>query len=1019
MSLYFIFVLSGFAGLVYQSVWSHYLGLMVGHAAYAQALVLAIYMGGMSWGAMLASRRSEQQIAPVKTYALIEAIIGLTALLFHTVFTSALAFSHDTLLPRAGEGTLSLLLPWIIATLLILPQSILLGMTFPLISAGILRARPLQGGSVLGALYFSNSIGAATGVLFTTFLLVPRWGLNGALLVAGALNLLVAVTAAMANRQIKVFDTTGTQQAHLRSPASNNATPSEHEPPNDQALDASALLRLVLAATCLSGAASFVYEIAWVRMIGLVAGSTLHAFELMLASFILGLALGGLWIRRRADRSRSVIRLVAVMQIAMGIAALLSLALYRYSFGWTADLMSALSPTAAGYHLFNAGTAVMSIIIMLPAAFFAGTTLPLFTVALLQRGLGENAIGRVYAWNSLGAILGVAIAIHVLIPLMGLHLSLLVAAFVDMLIGIVILRCVSTSDRQTAMALLALLVCAILVGTAARYGAVDPRLLSSGVFRSGKPTLDTRRELLFYKDGKTASVSVDTSTQDVAIATNGKVDAAISLIDGSPAPDEPTMVMLGALPLAYAQSPTQAAVIGFGSGLSTHTLLADPRLERVDTIEIEAAMLEGARAFGHRNERAYLDPRSHIIIDDAKSYFARNQRRYDIIVAEPSNPWIAGVGNLFTREFYEFIPRFLSADGIFVQWLQLYEINEELVGTVLSGLTPAFGDYNAYLSNTSDLIIVASNGTLPLPSLDRLFTGDLRRELNQAGFQHPADIRFRRIADARLLRTLSALYGQRTNSDYFPLLSLEAPQARFRRQSAAQITTLNVLDVPLLETLGAVEPLPVEHAVRSSYITPRLPYTEDMRLQRGLWSKAADDTGVSFKKTNVDTDTLKRVTVLRDLMSRCDRWTPTEEQLAVAMLLESIQMIAFLPATSLQGLFEHEMTAECPTPPPDFAHLLALAAAAGQRDHDRQVRLARTWLDDKDERTANYQVAAPWVFFNLQAGLIRLGRFDEIEASESRWGKEVPAEAQWGLARQIMLAWIWQANIETHTHAAE
>ena len=193
---------------------------------------------------------------------------------------------------------------------------------------------------------------------------------------------------------------------------------------------------------------------------------------------------------------------------------------------------------------------------------------------------------------------------------------------------------------------------------------------------------------------KTASVSVRQVDTQRAIATNGKPDAGIAM-QGEPAPDEATMTLLAALSLVMHDNPEEIGVIGFGSGMSTHTLLGDMRVKRIDTIEIEPAMVEGAKLFGKHVERAYNDPRSHIIIDDAKSYFSGRQAKYDIIVSEPSNPWISGIGALFAREFYEFVPCHLKPNGLFVQWVQLYEIDDALVASIINALTPAFADYHA------------------------------------------------------------------------------------------------------------------------------------------------------------------------------------------------------------------------------------------------------------------------------------------------------------------------------------
>jgi predicted membrane-bound spermidine synthase len=635
-----VFVLSGFAGLIYQSVWSHYLGLFLGHAAYAQALVLAIFMGGMAAGAALVARAGERWGNLVRTYAVIEAVIGFFALAFHWVFVGFLGLSYDVVIPALGQPGLVNAYKWALAALLILPQTVLLGMTFPLMSGGIIRRFPGSDGHVLGGLYFTNSIGAAVGVLFAAFLIMPRLGLDGAMMVAGLINLLVALLAWMLGR--------GNETVRKASPQ----TPTEQYDGSRNRL-----LRVVLFATFLSAAASFAYELIWIRMLSLAVGSTLHAFELMLASFIAGIAFGGLWVRRHADTHTDPMRLVGWMQVLMGLAALLSLALYANAFTWVGYLMEALARTDSSYQLFMLGTAAVSVAIMMPAAFFAGTTLPLFTVVLLRDGQGEGAIGRVYAWNTLGAIVGVFATIHFLIPATGLKLGLILAALVDITIGLVLLRVRVFEPRQFAhVGAASALALGAVVG-ALLWVDFDPMRLASGVYRSGQATLPDGTQVVYYKDGKTASVSATFNENGYAsIATNGKSDASIGIVKTvAPTGDEPTMALLAALPLAYHDAPRTAAVIGFGSGLSTHTLLADKRLERVDTIEIEQAMIEGAQVFGERVSRAYRDPRSRVILDDAKSYFAGQQQRYDLIISEPSNPWISGVGSLFSKEFYHFV----------------------------------------------------------------------------------------------------------------------------------------------------------------------------------------------------------------------------------------------------------------------------------------------------------------------------------------------------------------------------
>ena len=982
-----IFVLSGFAGLIYQSIWSHYLGLFLGHAAYAQALVLAIFMGGMAAGAALVSYAGGGWKNLIRRYAIIEAVIGCLALIFHGVFVGVMGLSYDVIIPAIGNSAAIEVYKWLLAALLILPQTILLGMTFPLMSGGIIRRFPGADGHILGGLYFTNSIGAAVGVLFAAFLILPWVGLMGAMLVAGVLNFVVAILAWFLCRQDEQVPVLGVRQL------------------GDDEKSSSTLLKIVLAATFFSGAASFAYEIVWIRMLSLAVGTTLHAFELMLASFIAGIAFGGLWVRSRADKSGDPIKLVGWLQVLMGLTALSSLYFYSNSFAWVGYLMSSLSQSDGGYTIFNLGTGIIAILIMMPAAFFAGTTLPLFTVILLRGRHGESSIGRVYAWNTLGAILGVFLAIHFLIPVLGLKLALISAALVDIIIGLALLRYRAFENRDMQRLGLCALVVLVCVGLSVLKVPFDPLRLSSGVYRSGVAALPETTQIPFYRDGKTASVSSSFTANGIAtIATNGKPDASIQMNDNlDPTADEPTMVLAAALPLAYLDQVRTAAVIGFGSGLTTHTLLADRQIQRVDTIEIERAMIDGAKIFGHRVERAYSDPRSNIVIDDAKSYFSGEQHKYDLIVSEPSNPWISGVGALFSEEFYEFVPQFMNEDGIFLQWLQLYEIDEALVGSVLNALTPAFGDYHAYLSNNADLLIVASMSELPEDvDFAKLYQSQIANDLRRVGFSDPEQIAFRQVADRRVLDALAAMHSGRVNSDYFPVLSLEAPKTRFQKKSARTIAGMQVTSVPLLELLSVSSHLAPEVSTGIHKHFSRADRTEQARSARAALLGIESQINPLYLNS-------AEITVEIAAISRCEtqRWSDFRRDLFVKrlkMLAETV--LPYLSPTELRGVLIDPEWIQCENLSVMDQQLLAFLEAAAKRDMNSLIQTGENWFDRRSGRPSVYDEFDSLIYGYLQLAYIASGEEGEALELEDRIGVNIPLDGDAGFVRSFLLAWL-------------
>src|SRR5919199_2133305 len=223
--LYVVFIFSGAAGLMYESIWSRYLGLFAGHSAYAQIIVLTIFLGGMSLGALLAGECSERLREPLVAYAAVEALAGILGIFFHDIFIAVTRFAYDSVFPAlAGSGAL-LVVKWTIAGLLILPQSVLLGMTFPLMSAGVLRLASARPGHVLALLYFANSLGAALGVLVAGFYLIAIAGLPGTLLAAGSINLAVALATFFGVRVIRPPQVPAYTSAPPSAPASVPAAP--------------------------------------------------------------------------------------------------------------------------------------------------------------------------------------------------------------------------------------------------------------------------------------------------------------------------------------------------------------------------------------------------------------------------------------------------------------------------------------------------------------------------------------------------------------------------------------------------------------------------------------------------------------------------------------------------------------------------------------------------------------------------------------------------------------------------
>ncbi len=775
---YALFFLSGFSALVFESMASQYLRLYLGHAAYAQALVLAAFMGGMSLGAWLAARNIRRISNPIRAYAIVEGLIGLMAVAFHSLFGILGGYTLNHLVPAAGSAMVAGMMTWGTGLALILPQSILLGMTFPLLANGLMRAWPGDSSGTLGRLYFSNSLGGAIGVLVSGFVLIALVGLPGTMLTAGLINSALAIAAYAIARRID-------QPIRPQAGASSETR----------------LSQIVLLAALITGLSSFIYEIIWIRMLSMVLGSSTHAFELMLSAFITGLALGGYWIRKRPAGGSQALVLAGGIQILMGVAAFLTVPLYNVAFDAMAFFLNAFARSGPGYLMFNVSSHFIALAVMLPTTILAGMTLPLFTGILLARGHGEKSVGQVYAYNTAGAIAGALLALFVLMPGLGIEGGMFVGSSLDILVGGGLLVAagkpvLSGIFVRTRYALLALACITLVLVTQ----GPDPRRMASGVFNSASATLPRDVELLAHYDGNTASVSVMHRDGITSILTNGKPDAS-AVTDGKPGQtvDEDTMVLLGAMPLAIKSDATEVADIGLGSGITTHTLLSSPQVQRVDTVEIERFIEAGARYFRHRSERAFTDARSNVYFEDARTFFQLRNRKYDIIVSEPSNPWVSGITSLFSTEFYAAIQRHLESGGLFVQWIHIYQSDRALVESILKAMAANFQDFHVYAGSDLDLLVVASACcTIPLPGSGVFAWPLMNEDLAQIQIASVADLQQRFLADKSMLLPALAESGVPANSDYFPFVDLNAAQARFNRQSMQGLHAMRLIPVPVL-----------------------------------------------------------------------------------------------------------------------------------------------------------------------------------------------------------------------------
>ncbi|MDH3451046.1 MAG: fused MFS/spermidine synthase [Gammaproteobacteria bacterium] len=966
-----VFAISGFTGLIYETVWSHYLKLFLGHAAYAQALVLAIFMGGMAVGAWVAGRRTHRWRNLLLGYAVIEGLIGVLGLVFHGVFEVVTTWSYESVLPVLGTPAIAHGFRWLVAAALILPQSILLGMTFPLMSNAMLRRTGHQPGQSIAMLYFTNSIGAAAGALVAGFYLVAAVGLPGTILFAGIGNVLLGLAMYLVSK-----------------------TASEKVPVLQSSEGRTSVAKYLLVAAFITGMASFIYEIAWLRMLSMVLGASTHSFELMLSAFILGLALGGFWVRRIVDRLRNPLLFAGSVQLIMGLLALLTLPLYNSTFDWMAFFMTALRKSEEGYVLFGFARYAIAALVMLPATFMAGMTLPLFTYLLMRRGYGEGGVGYIYASNTLGSIAGVVFALSFL-PLLGLKGVLLAGVGLDVVLGLALLA-LGLGAIAHKWTVSAAATAVLMMTSSLSWANLDPLRMSSGVYRTGRAKQTEGANVVFHEDGRTASVTVLDDRVRI-ITTNGKPDASINMQEGPATVDEITMIFAAALPLSINPAAQKVANIGLGSGLTTHTALTWPSITQLDTVEIEPEIVSGARNFLPVVDRAFNDPRSHIYIEDAKTFFSTRNESYDLIISEPSNPWVSGVSSLFTDEFYQHVVRFLNPGGLFVQWINLYEMDSSLVFSIQKALLRNFADAVIYVANDSDMIMVASaDGPVGQPRPVVFENAELASLLARVNLNNINDFHVRYVGDRALFAPFLNASTAQPNSDYFPYVDLLGERSRFLGHDATSVVNFQLAGVPIARSLSP------------SY--PPLSVSEVSKYESALAS-AAREAGAILKSVRGDkgegtseatqelTDWLLRVARECSAAEHGKKWIERSRrlmgkvlsQLDAQQLLETISAITPTCRDSLD---------------PQQIAWLTLYEALVRRDAQQMVQIARGLYAAKQEWTLPQRR----FLFRAQAlGMYLLGATDQAaellagDASKELFGNKTPLSL---------------GILEAHVHAA-
>ncbi|HEY5615485.1 MAG TPA: fused MFS/spermidine synthase [Bacteroidota bacterium] len=775
-----LFIVSGAAGLMYQIVWFKYLSLFLGNTTYAQTIVLASFMGGIAIGAALWGRRADASKSPLALYAWLEIGIGVYCLAYPWIlgYVKSLFISVVIGAGLASDSEMVLFLKLLVSLVTLLPPTILMGGTLPVL-VRFLSTRIEESGKNVAILYFLNSFGAVVGSLLGGFFFIPMIGLLATIFTAVGVNIVVGVVALLLSRM---------KFEQVEQKAETVVQPEQSY--NDRQI------RIAILIAGGSGFAAMVYEVAWVRLLMPLFGSTTYSFTLMLVAFISGITLGSWIVSTVISRIKNLFGFLAVCQLGVVLSMIVTLPLYGRLPYYLWNIGSLLSRTEGAYYFFVVLQFSICFVVMFVPTIFLGMSLPVASRIVIRRieMLGAS-VGNIFSVNTLGTVLGSLTAGLLLIPTIGIRHALEVGIAVNLALGFLVLWGDTATLRVRKMVFASTSAALFLVYMLTATGWNQTVMLMS-IFRqiafNAPPAASfaefeleaSKKKILYYKEGASATVAVAQIPMQVgssnSLYINGKVDA-------SSVGDLPTQVLLGQIPMLLQTTQDDVLVIGLGSGVTAGSILTHPVLS-VDCVEISPEVVEASKFFEDVNNRPFDDPRLRMVVDDALAYLKLTTKKYDTIVSEPSNPWVAGIGNLFSREFFLQCKTRLKENGLLVQWFHTYDMSDETFRLVIRTLRELFPYVMMWQSLDKDMILCASEKPLPLEyaSLKAKFEiAGVRQDLERIGIPDAMTFLSQQMASEESVARYAGV-GE-VNTEDLPLLEYLAPHDLFLHRFTIQL----------------------------------------------------------------------------------------------------------------------------------------------------------------------------------------------------------------------------------------
>jgi spermidine synthase len=710
--LLILFVGSGCSALIYEIVWYQLLQLVIGSTAVSLGVLLATFMGGLCLGSMISPRLlAIRRMHPLRLYADIEIAIGLCGIsilfgmpLVNRMYVSAMGHGLPAILLRATICAICLLVP-----------TMLMGASLPVIARSI-RATP-QRASWLGLLYACNTVGAVFGCLAAGFFLLRVFDMEAATYVAAGINAMVAALSFMLAARMS----------------------SEVELENPRQVHAVADPRgwTVYIAVALSGMSALGAEVVWTRLLGPMLGATVYTFSIILAVFLVGLAMG--------SGAGSLLSRIVRPQTALGCCQLLLTAAIAFTAYMLAKSLPywPIDPKLSTSPWITFQVDLLRVVWALwPGPLLWGATFPLALAAVASDDTDPaRTVGNVYAANTGGAIIGALAFSMLLIPRIGTRQAERTLIVLSGVSALIVLAPPLWSRRAKVGAWGLAASTAVAVLLVVSLPGVPGRIIADG--RNVK--ISNASQILYVGEGMNSSIAVTQYGQTRRFHVSGKVEASTTPNDMR------VQRMLGDMAGLFHPRPRDVLVVGFGAGVTAGSFVVNPDVQRIIICEIEPLVPPATTFyFGKENYNVLHDRRSKVIYEDARSYILTTPETFDIITSDPIHPWVRGSATLYTKEYFEMERKHLNPRGIVAQWVPLYDTDENTVRSEIATFFAVFPSGTIWASDRdgrgSDLILVGEKDPIQInvgelqQRLDRPEYAGLAQSLRDVGLNSAVEI---------------------------------------------------------------------------------------------------------------------------------------------------------------------------------------------------------------------------------------------------------------------------------------